>query len=60
MRTMLKIAIPLVCTAAILGAQDHAEFEVTSVKLNVSVSTGYSVNTSPSGEFTATNVTLRT
>jgi uncharacterized protein (TIGR03435 family) len=59
MGTMSRVAILLACAAGILGAQDHAEYEVASVKPNTSVSTGYSLNTGQSGEFEATNVTLR-
>jgi uncharacterized protein (TIGR03435 family) len=58
MQTVSRVAIPLAC-AAILAAQDHVEFEVASVKPSNSVSTSYSFNTNQSGEFIATNVTLR-
>jgi uncharacterized protein (TIGR03435 family) len=55
---MWRTAAFLAC--ACLTAQDHAEFDVASVKPNTSLGNGISIYTTPGGDLTATNVSLRT
>ncbi len=52
----MRIAIALVLACACWA---QAEFEVASVKPNTSMDGGMSINRSPGGVFTATNVTLK-